>query len=539
LAALVWGGIRFFGRPGEALRVLVLPPVVEATAGANTAAMAAANVEVAVFRGLAAMKDVVAVDAPRDTSLSTPRELAAAVAADDVLSVSLRDTGSQWQVAMRRIAGADGRVAWAESFDAPRDEPLTLANAINARLRAAFPERRAGSSAMEVRPGDYAAFVRQHSRFIQEGATGEAAVGILDTLAAIRASSPRFLESYLLESKIARMMFESKREPGYLDRAQSAADGASRLAPDDPRVAARVFEAAISAGDLQQARAAIAELRRVRPGSVELLRWEAKIAEREGESEVALAKLRAVVEREPAREYMVELIDREYDLGLHADARAHLNWLLERFPGNNYGRSKLAELELVYGDAARAAELYEAMVKESPGDIELTNLALARELLGDYDAAARDLRQAVAASPSDATCVFNLADCEKMAGRPSAADSLYQRVLALIASDPASGDLSNLRMRAQSLAHLGEGHEAVRVIQEALREDPENAWTFFAAAVVYTAIGERTSALVNVRQAAAKGVQPRWFGIRLFDTLRDDPEFVALLGQDPVVSRSD
>jgi serine/threonine-protein kinase len=116
---------------------------------------------------------------------------------------------------------------------------------------------------------------------------------------------------------------------------------------------------------------------------------------------------------------------------------------------------------------------------------------------------------------------------------------LYQRVLALIASDPASGDLSNLRMRAQSLAHLGEGHEAVRVIQEALREDPENAWTFFAAAVVYTAIGERTSALVNVRQAAAKGVQPRWFGIRLFDTLRDDPEFVALLGQDPVVSRSD
>jgi hypothetical protein len=126
-----------------------------------------------------------------------------------------------------------------------------------------------------------------------------------------------------------------------------------------------------------------------------------------------------------------------------------------------------------------------------------------------------------------------------MAGRAAVADSLYKQVLTFAESDPSADQLTNLRVRAQSLAHLGQKRPAVSAIQEASRMDPANAWTHYAASVVYAAIGEETSAVVSAKVAIEKGVQARWFGIGLFDSLRGDPEFQALVDQDPVISRSD
>jgi len=201
-------------------------------------------------------------------------------------------------------------------------------------------------------------------------------------------------------------------------------------------------------------------------------------------------------------------------------------------------RSKLAEVELMNGDASSAERLYSELVSASPNSVTLNNLALSQELLGRYDEATRHLQECVRLAP-DATGYLNLADCYLMAGHKETADSLYELVLERISADPNPDDISNLQMKAQCYAHLGDKSAAVSAIQDALRRDPDNAWTYYAASVVYTAIGENTSALVNAQTAVQKGVQGRWYRIDLFEPLREQADFISLVAEDPISSQPD
>ncbi len=531
LAAGAWFGYRALGpKPGDALRVLVMPPVVEASSDSTTARLAASNVEVALLRGLSGMKNIAPV-APADSARS-PVAAAAAAAADEVLSVTLRDVAGQWQVSVRRLRGVDGSVEWADDFTAPHGDPLLLANATLARVTAGYPRRARGDRRIDVSRGDYATFLRQYDRFVRYAAGAQGVDSTtLDSLRTIRQASPRFVDAPLLESRVAMHLYELARRPDYLARSLEAANAAIDAEPGDPRASARLFDAALAAGDLDAASAALEGLRRSDPGNVEVLRQKARLQNRQGDLKGARATMIRAVDRHAARLYLQELADLERKLGMSAEASATLEALLARFPDDSFSRAKLAELELLYGDARRAEELYEELlsVSENPG--RRTNLGLARELLGDYDAAAADFRRALRSLPDDPAVYQNLADCEKMAGRAAAADSLYRRTLDLIARSPDPTDVYNLQMQAQCLAHIGSHQEAVAAIQAAFRASPDDAWNFYAASVVYTVIGERTSALVNARDAVERGVQPRWYGLGLFDSLKDEKEFAAILAR--------
>ena len=104
---LIWGGIKILRpAPGEALRVLVMPPEVEAATDTTTAALASSNVEVALMRGLVAKEGIVPVEYPVEAGEML--EAARIVAADEVVSVDLKDTGTEWLVSLRKLSGSDG-----------------------------------------------------------------------------------------------------------------------------------------------------------------------------------------------------------------------------------------------------------------------------------------------------------------------------------------------------------------------------------------------------------------------------------------------
>ena len=65
-------------------------------------------------------------------------------------------------------------------------------------------------------------------------------------------------------------------------------------------------------------------------------------------------------------------------------ARLRLRQLLDLVPASYEGRSLLAQVELLHGDAAAAAVLYGRLAAESPGYAELTNLGLAHLLAGGH-----------------------------------------------------------------------------------------------------------------------------------------------------------
>ncbi|HEX5133489.1 MAG TPA: protein kinase [Candidatus Krumholzibacteria bacterium] len=536
LAVAGWFGFRALSpKPGDALRVLVMPPVVEATTDTTTAQLAAANVESSLLRALSNMKNVAAIQGA--TAGNAPPEQARQLGARDIITVSLKDTGRDWQIDMARLDAEAGSTTWTSTFSAPHGEPLILASATTARLTQAYPGLAREEAAIDVSDADYALFLRQYNRFVRFAAgPGGANDAMLDSLATIRQRSPRFVDAYLLESKVARHLFEVERRPELIERARTAAIDAGEVAPNDPRCSDRLFDAAMKAGDVDEARATITQLRRIDPGNVEVLRREALIAQKEGRSDDAIALMEKVVHRLPARVYLAELANIEYSVGAYARCRVHLENILSDYPEDTFASSKLAELELLYGSPERAEDLYEREVARSPGYVELSNLGLAQELLNKNAEATENFRRAALLAPDNPAALLNIADCEKMTGNLSAADSLYRHVLVLLDTSPDATEISVLQMRAQAQAHLGKAAAAVSTVQQALRQAPDDPWTLFAAAVVYSAIDERTSAVVHARSACDKGLTARWFQLNLFSNLRDDSGFRELLATDPVLS---
>lgn len=140
-----------------------------------------------------------------------------------------------------------------------------------------------------------------------------------------------------------------------------------------------------------------------------------------------------------------------------------------------------------------------------------------------YAEAETTFRRAVALEPKNASVTLNLADAIELQGRSAEARDLYLKVLELVAADPASSHWQLQTVRAQALAHLGRGDEAVATIQQVL--SLENSQASWEAAVVFAVAGERTSARVNAERALTQGFSPAWFAFPWFDELRADPAF--------------
>ncbi|HJX27006.1 MAG TPA: tetratricopeptide repeat protein, partial [Thermoanaerobaculia bacterium] len=234
--------------------------------------------------------------------------------------------------------------------------------------------------------------------------------------------------------------------------------------------------------------------------------------------------------RHPSANRLASLATMEIQQGHIEEARETLALLLQRSPGNFDALSLLGAIELSSGDLGRAVEIYSELSRRSPGVVQLGNLALAYFCLGRYPEAAETYQRVLAAQPGHPLVMLNLADTYLLMRRTREADALYRQALERIEGDPAAASPQSLTVKAQALAHLGRGREAVAAVQEALRLAPNDGPVAYEAALVYSLLGEDDSALANAERALALGYEERWFSLPWFDGLRRHPEFQRILG---------
>jgi eukaryotic-like serine/threonine-protein kinase len=538
LAALAAAGVYHrLGRPAEPLYVAVPRPDVLAGADASGAdasgvAVLAASLRGSLLDGLLSLEGLRPI--PREemepVSSASADAIARATGAEEVFVSRLACDPRICQVTLDRLRAEDGGLLWTKSFTAPVEQPYLLAEAVRGHLRQAYPGRRPlpGADELEVAVDDYAEYLRLYHSFDTRREQELSIDEVLDRLAGIRRSSPRFLDTYIFESYMLQHRFRSGRDPGDLERAFEALSHARRLAPDDPRPWSGTFEVAFLAEDLDRAEEALRELERLQPGDARLLAQRARLLERRGSPEEARALLREATERLPSWRHLFWSAEMEYRQGNVEAARGHLQELLRRSPGNLTGRSLLAQIELFYGDPEEAAGLYRELVRQSPRLTYLTNLGTAWMLLGRFGEAEASFRRAVEIQPRNPFVALNLADTLALQGRQAEAREAYLAALRLAEEDPtADSNWQIYSTRAQVLAHLGRSTEAVAAVQEALRLAPSNPQLAYEASLVYMLLGDRASALFNARRALEQGVEPRWFTFPWFGPLRSAPELRA------------
>ncbi len=459
-------------------------------------------------------------------------DLARSSAADEVLLAGVAGEGEMARVSLKRVQGSDGRVLWAQTFQVPagpRDLAL-MADAVGVHIRQAWPDHppRPGTPDLEARNEDYLAFLEVKRR-VDSGKTVWGPE--LERIDGIVRTSPRFLEAWLLGSRVALSLFEGTREPAFLERARRMVREARDLAPNDPRPLVEDFRVRLAADRPEEGKAILKQLERLLPGDPELLVLGARLAEDTGRTGEAFDSLGTAVKRAPSWRNLYWLADLEARNGLTSEAREHLDLLLARSPDNFFALEKLAGMELLVGDLGRAERLYLKLLDLAPQRSHYTNLGLARFLLGRYPEAVAAYRKALEFDPDHVAVLLNLADAEAALGERQEAGRLYSRVLERIGEQESATALSpgDRMIKAQCLARLGRTREAVEVTQRTLQQNPDDPEVLYLASLVYSLAGDRASALVNARLARDKGTQPRWFAIAGFQGLRDEPEFRSLL----------
>lgn len=518
--------------PAEPRYVVVARPLLGAAADGEQR-LAAAALEAAILRALASLEGIVALTADASESDAPAARLARIHAADEVVVSVIECASLQCLVTLRRQRGSDGSLLEVQTYEAGTDDLALLSTATDTYVRSSFPgfEPRRGARALAVRAADYPRFLRLQRLWAEQKSADLAP--LLAELSAIRASSPSFVEAYLLEARMLLPRYVETRQAGDLERALALVEEARSLAPGDPQPLALAFRIDLVGGRSDEAAAVAMELDRLVPGDVGALYRQALLADARGDGQEALALLRQAADRHPSADYLLELARLHLRQGDPGAARAALEELLRKVPAHLYGERQLAQLELQYGDPARAAELYGDLLERRRGYLELSNLGLARMLTGDFAAAALSLEEAYRLAPQSALAALNFADAQALAGRRDAG-ALYQRVVELVARDPDPEAWQVLTVKAQALAHLGRGPEAAAAIQKALAAAPDNAQAAYEAALVFAVIGDRSSALASAERALAGGYDRRWFTVLpYFASLERLPAWSRLLAEEP------
>ncbi|MEM1181079.1 MAG: tetratricopeptide repeat protein, partial [Acidobacteriota bacterium] len=481
------------------------------------APLAVRAMHAALVQGLVDRRGLIAVEVPADAPAAT-LDLARELAVDEVLDSSLTCDGRRCSASLRRV-DRDGGVLWIRNFTAPPDRIVSLREAVLSHLNTAYPSAplRPESPNFTVGAEDYERFLRLTERYRTRG-QGFSSEQVLDELDELASSSPHFVAIPLLTAHVALQRHQSSRAPGDAERAQGAIERALTLAPSDPRVLLLAARAARQAANYGEAKKHLAAVERLEPGHSGAEFQMALLHERRGDVEGAKAIVKRVVQRHPSTYHLLNGADLLYRQGDFDGARALLEQGLARSPDRFNGLSRLAQLELAHGDLERSADLYRRLVDRAPEETELLNLGTALMMLGRLDEAKACFERVVEANPSSPYATLSLADVTKLAGDGGAARQLYSRVLELTEDPEGAAQLDSVR--AQALAHLGRGDDAVERVQAAVQRRPDHPWVAYEAALVHALIDDRASALWNARRALDGGIGRRWFALAWFDPVR-------------------
>ncbi len=495
----------------------------------TTAPRWSSNLQIALLRAVASLDGLAALDTVQVNAVQgAPAQIARAVAAGEVVASQADCAGDFCQVSLRRLDGADGRVLWSGALRLPTSDPRLFANAVSASLRQGYADRelRVPRLELEIDEKDYRTFLALRQRLADPTAYDD----LLSRLGELRQRAPEFLDAQVLEAKLAWRLYLDTGEDRYLERGLTVAQQAHGLAPDDPRPLETLFSLNLDSGRLDQAEETLEKMEEIDPAGSLLRRGQ--LAERRGHPEEALKLMAGAARLQPSWRTLLTVANAEYRQGRLDDARRHLEELLERSPGNLEGLRTLAQIELLRNPERAVALLREA-VKSDTGPGSLTNLGVNLLLLRRYGEAEASLRQALTLQPDDPSAALNLADCLTLLGRTKEARRLYTNVVETATHRTTPGDWSMLAVKAQALAHLGAEEQALETIQQALRLTPDNGQLAYEAAIVYTLVGDRSSALFHARQAAERKVDAQWFTLPFFDPLRSEPSFQALTRMAP------
>jgi tetratricopeptide (TPR) repeat protein/predicted Ser/Thr protein kinase len=459
----------------------------------------AASLQVAVLNILGSLKGIAPID-PSDAEGSprTPREIAQATAANDILIIlpEREGSGTRGWINLRLIR--DGQELTADRFPASLDPQATLEfnKNLDTKVRALYPDNPSKPSA---------------------------------------SPSANFLNARLRAADEAIKIYQSRRDTKSRDRAFRLIEQAEAVSQGDFRPLQERFLFELAEGELGMAAITLSRLEDLMPSHTLYLALRVQLEEAQEWLAEALSDQLTVVEEIPSWTNLLTLAKLEERQGLVPDARRHLGRILKDSPDNTWAKERLAELELDFGDPEAAEKIYRDLIAHATDPISNIrlhdNLGAALVLLHRYKEAIGTFSEALAIDPKDINTLINMADSENGLCQKDRAHAHYEEVLQLLKSKPSTEefDPSDETIKAQCLAQLGDTMSAVAIVARNLRENPDDATLLQTAALVFTLAGNNDQAIGYIERAIEKGYRRTWFTFPPYAPLFRNQKFKNLM----------
>jgi cellulose synthase operon protein C len=251
--------------------------------------------------------------------------------------------------------------------------------------------------------------------------------------------------------------------------------------PDHALAMRGLADVAHQRGDAATARAWLERAVNAHPDVIQPRLWLARFDWQAGDADAAIAAARGAVERVPgdprARHLLGELQARSGDL---EGASATYGRLLERLPTDLTAMLMLARIQGQLERPDEARRHMTAALELAPRDLRVLEQAAQLELaLGQREAALEAARRAQVYHPDSAVGWVVEGDVHASAGRHAQAREAYVRAHELAPSS------LNARRVAQMAQRSGSADEAMRVLEEWLKVDTEDAQAMLNLAILY------------------------------------------------------
>jgi serine/threonine-protein kinase len=376
-----------------------------------------------------------------------------------------------------------------------------------------------------IRESFYRQYLTIYQAVVFNGAYSEV---LLENSEALIQQQPSFIPGYHLLMDIAEKLFVEQMDDNLLKRLETSL----ALMPEEhlPNVGflTHLFHLYLNTGQLNKAKSQLVELAELSIHDADYKPLEASYLLATNRYEAAINAYNEAIKLRPSKVLYHNLAIAYWWHNDINEARKLLQKILTLSPNDYETLQLLATLHLSQGNTAQAITTYKKLMSLNPSSMEMSNLALAYMLEGDYKKSYVYAKQAVDKSPQNPIWMLNLADVQKLTNNLPQATQLYQQVIDIYRGNT---DLYAWLGIAQAQAHQGNYSDAIRAIDNARKVSPNNAEVAYISSIVLTLAGEHLSAINQANEALNNGIGHVWYNLPWFNKLCSHQQFQDLFSQ--------
>ena len=470
-----------------------------------------------------------------ETSRSGPApasfdQVARELNANLILEGTVQESGGKIAIVANLHDMASGKLVWSQEFPGVPGDLLTLEDEIYSALLGAlklFPSNQELALATRHPTENLEAYDlylkgRDAMRGQQDPKNVEAAIDYYHE--ALQKDSG-FALAYAGLADASRMMYFSKRDHVWAEKALEAAQQAQRLNDNLPEVHFSLGSVYDATGRTAEA---ITELRRaleLAPNSDEAYRRLGSAYMSAGRKNEGIRAFEKAVDLNPYYWYNYRMLGEAYfQTGDNEKALAAWQKIIQLEPENALGYEDVGAVFLNEGKYSESIPMFQKALQLQPtGDI-YSDLGTAYFYLKRYEDAVQMFVKATEMNPNDQVLIGNLADAYRWSGQKDKANATYDRAISLAVKDLQVNPRDAGALQSVALYYAKEGQYtwAQDYIHKARAIDPNNVNYVYSEAVVNALAGKQQDALKALREAFEKGYST--------DQARNDPELNSLRG---------